>query len=260
MPTIHSDSFVDRAAELGDGVFIGPGCVVGPGAKLGAGVRLDAHVVVSGPTTIGEGTRLWPFAVVGAEPQVTGDDGATGRLEIGARCSIREHATVHRGSRVGAGLTRVGDGVLMMVGSHVGHDGVVGDGCTMANSVHLGGHVQVGDGAILGGGALVHQFTRIGAGAFVGGGSVVVRDVVPYGLVQGNHAQLAGLNLRGLRRRGVERARIRSLQALLDHLFGPGDEPLSARIATADAADELEQTVLDFVRAESRRGYCRREG
>jgi len=257
MPRIHATAVVHDRARLAPDASVGPFCVVGPAAVLGPGVELVAHVVVDGATELGPNTRIAPFAVVGGRPQHRGDDGADGRVVLGAGCDVREHVTVHRGT--GSGVTCVGAGTLLMVGSHVAHDCVLGDRVTLANNVQLGGHVELGDGCWVGGNAGIHQFVRVGAGAFVGGGAVLLRDLLPHAMATGNPACVAGLNLVGLRRAGVSRVSIRAAQAVLETLFSPGPAPLSERALQlqADATDPLVRQILEFARAPGPRRLLR---
>jgi acyl-ACP--UDP-N-acetylglucosamine O-acyltransferase len=210
---IHPSAVVDPAATLGQGVRIGPFCVVGPDVILGDGVELVSHVCVAGVTTIGARTKVWPFASLGHQPQDLKYRGERTRLEIGADNMIREHVTMNPGTAQGGDVTRVGDHGLYMVGVHVGHDCIVGDHVILANNATLGGHVEVGDHAVLGGISAVHQKVRIGAGAMVGGMTGVEKDVIPYGLAIGDRARLAGLNLVGLKRRGVPHEEIHTVRA-----------------------------------------------
>ena len=255
---IHPTAVVDPAARLGADVRIGPFCVVGPEVSLGDRARLDAHVVVEGRTAIGAETRIWPFAAIGTEPQDLKYAGEPTTLAIGARCRIREHVTMHPGTAAGRGETRVGDGGLFMVGVHIAHDCVVGDGVIFANNATLGGHVQVGDFAVMGGLSAVHQHVRIGRGAMVGGVSGVEKDVIPYGLVMGDRAALAGLNLVGLKRRGASRETLHALRAAYRALF-QGEGALAARAEAArdDFAGVPEAAeIIDFILADSARSFC----
>lgn len=256
---IHPSAVVAPGAQLGCGVEIGPWCHVGPDVQIGDGARLVSHVVVDGDTTIGEGVVLYPFCTVGLAPQDLKYKGEPTRCEIGARTQVREHCTVHRGTITGSGLTRVGAGCLLMAVVHVAHDCDIGDGVVIANNVVMGGHVSIGANAVIGGAAAIHQFVRIGRGAMVGGVSGVEADVIPFGSVIGNRARLAGLNVIGLRRRGVERAQLLMLRAAVRQLFwGSGvfaDRLQAARETYGD--DPLAAEVLEFASAPSKRGLIR---
>ncbi|MGB3278981.1 MAG: acyl-ACP--UDP-N-acetylglucosamine O-acyltransferase [Pseudorhodobacter sp.] len=210
---IHPSALVDPAATLGPDCKIGPFCVVGPEVTLGPRVELKSHAVVTGWTEIGEDTVVFPFACVGEVPQDLKFKGEHTRLIIGARCRIREGATLNTGTSGGGGITRIGDDCLLMTGSHVGHDATLGNRVILANQAAIAGHCQLGDDVIIGGLSGVHQWVRIGHGAIIGAVTMVTNDVLPHGLVQGPRGELDGLNLVGLKRRGVERAEITALRA-----------------------------------------------
>jgi UDP-N-acetylglucosamine acyltransferase len=258
MSRIHPTAMVDSGAVLADGVEIGPWSVVGPGVVLGEDVRLLSHVVIQQDTVVGARTAIHPFCVIGGDPQHGGYKGEPVRLEIGEDCLVREHSTFNRGTPVGGGLTRIGKGCLFMTGAHVGHDAIVGNHVTFANQATLGGHTEVGDRVFLGGLAAVHQFGRVGQGAIIGGLAAVTRDVIPYGSAWGNHAQLHGLNLIGLKRKGYDKSAIRRLLAAYRELFEGGGtfaERLDAvEAGYADLAEIMEITA--FIREAGKRPLC----
>ena len=261
MNSIHPSAIVEDGAVLGQGIEIGPFCHIGPNVVLEDGVRLVSHVVVDGHTRIGAGAVLFPYASVGLPPQDLKYKGEPTRCEIGAGTQIREHCTIHRGTATGTGITKVGARCLLMAVVHVAHDCTLGDGVIIANNVVMGGHVSIGDGAVIGGSAAIHQFVRIGHGAMVGGVSGVEADVIPFGLVMGNRARLAGLNIVGLRRRGQEPADIRRLRAAFRLLFQQ-DGVFAARLAEAHqryGSDPLIAEILAFIDAPSKRGLIRRD-
>lgn len=262
---IHPTAVVEDGARLGAGVEIGPFCHVGARVSLGDGVTLVSHVSVGGITAIGAGCKLYPGAVVGGESQIRGNDFTDGRLEIGAGCELREMVSMNVGSKRDKGVTRVGARGYFMAGSHVGHDCIVGDDVTFANSVALGGHSVIGDGVIFGGLSAVQQFCRVGKGAMVGGLTGVNRDVIPYAMAFGDHAELAGLNLIGLKRRGLSRDTINAMRATFRAVFyGSGgslaDRAREAKATHAGIAEVAE--IADFVLAESKQDLClaRRRG
>ncbi len=258
---VHPTAIVEPGAQLGYGVQVGPWCHVGPQACIGDGTRLMSHVVVEGDTRIGAGVTLFPFATVGLAPQDLKYKGEPTRCEVGDRTQVREHCTINRGTVTGTGATTVGADCLLMAVVHVAHDCAIGDGVIIANNVVMGGHVTIGAGAVIGGAAALHQFVRIGRGAMVGGVSGVEADVIPFGSVLGNRARLLGLNVIGLRRRGVDRTGLQSLRAAVRRLFGP-DEVFSARLAevrAAHTADPLVMELLAFMDAPSKRGLIRAE-
>jgi UDP-N-acetylglucosamine acyltransferase len=253
---IHPTAIVAAGAEIADGVEIGPYCMIGGHVRLGADVRLGAHVVIEGDTVIGPGCEIYPFAVLGEPPQHAAyRPGDACRLAIGARNLIREHVTIHGGSRAGRGATNVGDDCVFYVGSHVGHDCQVGERVTLTNGATLGGHACVGDYAILGGLCAVQQRVRIGRYAFVGGMAGVNFDVIPFGMVWGNHARLEGLNLVGLKRRGFSREEIATLRAGFRDIF-EGQGPLRERVECAAAkfaGSPQVMEIIDFIRSEPTR-------
>ena len=256
--TIHPSAIVDPAAKLGEGVSIGPFCVVGPDVTLGDGVRLVSHVAVDGRTSIGAETVIYPFASIGHRPQDLKFHGEPSELVIGARNQIREHVTMNPGTEGGGMITRVGDDGLFMMGSHVAHDCVVGDHVIMANNATLGGHVTLGDYVIIGGLSAVRQFVRIGSHAMIGGMSGVENDVIPFGLVMGDRARLAGLNLVGLERRGFKKDDIHALRAAYRMLFGP-EGTFAERVDEVgrDFGERaLISDVLSFILAKEARSLC----
>ena len=259
---VHPTALVEPGAQLGAGVEIGPFCVIGPEAVLEDGVRLVSHVVVDGLTRVGEGCVLYPFVTVGLAPQDLKYKGEPTRCEIGPHTQVREHCTIHRGTVTGSGITRVGAGCLLMAVVHIAHDCEIGDGVVIANNVVMGGHVLIASGAVIGGSSAIHQFVRIGRGAMVGGVSGVESDVIPFGSVLGNRARLVGLNVVGLKRRGVDREARHRLRAAVRHLFGgmPSSGVFAARLAEVRARwgdDPLVADVLAFAETPSRRGLIR---
>jgi UDP-N-acetylglucosamine acyltransferase len=254
MAAIDPTARIEKGAVIGNDVSIGPYCIVGPHVVIGDGCRLIAQVHVTGHTTIGPRTTLYPFASLGTPPQSVKYRGGPTRLVVGADCQIREGVTINTGTEEDRGVTEVGDRCWLMVGSHVGHDCKVGSDVTFANNVVLGGHVTIGDFVVFGGQAAVRQFVRIGEGAMVVGLSGVRADVIPFGLVQGPLADLIGLNVVGMRRRGVSKVDIHRLrQAYQAMFFGPGTfrERLD-RVAAESGADPLVAKVIDFIRSGTR--------
>jgi len=261
MAQIHSTAVVAPNACLADDVVIGPFCIVGEHVALGAGVILRAHVIVDGHTTIGEGTRIFPFASIGLEPQDLKYRGEASSLVVGRRNIIREYVTMNPGTTGGGLVTRIGDDCLFMVGAHVAHDCQIADHVIMANNATLAGHVVVDDYAFLGGLCAVHQFVRIGKHAMIGGMSGVERDVIPYGQVMGNRARLTGLNIIGMQRRGFSREDIQGLRNAYQFLFHSAGT-LSDRVSeTAERFAGLAPVddIIRFIRADSSRAICQPE-
>jgi UDP-N-acetylglucosamine acyltransferase len=251
MAGIHPTAIVAPGAELGSGVTIGPFCVIGPKVRLGDDVELVSHVCVDGVTTIGARTRIFPFAVIGHQPQDMKYRGEETRLEIGADNVIREHVTMHPGTSGGGGVTRIGNNCLFMISAHVAHDCQVGDNVVMVNHATLGGHVHVGDFAILGGLSAIHQFVRIGPYAMIGGMSGVEADVIPFGLVMGERARLSGLNIVGLKRRNFSRLDIQALRTAYRLLFaqeGTMAERLDD-VAALYPENRPVRSIIEFIRS-----------
>lgn len=256
---IHPTAVVAEGARIGPGCRIGPWCVVGPDAVLEAGCVLTSHAVIDGHAHLQEGVQVFAFASIGLPPQDLKYKGEPTRVVVGPRTVVREHATIHRGSVGGHGVTTIGADCLIMCVAHVGHDCTLDHHVILANNVMLGGHVAIGDTVFVGGGAALHQFVRIGRQAVIGGMSGVEADVIPFGAVMGNRARLTGLNLIGLKRRGFPRPQINVLRGLYRTLFrsaGVFDERV-ASVQAQHGADPVVAEILDFVRADSRRGLCK---
>lgn len=253
---IHRSAVVEDGAEIGAGCVVGPFCLIGPQVRLGARVEVKSHAVLTGRTEIGDDTVIYAFAVIGEIPQDLKFNGEDTRLTVGARCRIREHVTINTGTEGGGGVTAIGDDCLIMAGAHVAHDCQVGNRVIMVNSAALAGHCAIGDGAIIGGLSGVHQWVRIGQGAIIGAITMVTHDVIPYALVQGPRGELDGLNLIGLKRRGVDRADITALRAAFQMLKqGDGAFQERARRLGEDTESRYVRDIVDFVTADSDRGF-----
>ena len=251
MSLIHPTAIVEDGARLGADVTVGAFSIVGGDVVLDDGVTLDAHVVVRGRTTVGARTRIAAFAVIGGEAQDLSYKGEPTSVTIGPDCVIREHVTIHRGTTRGRGETAIGANCFLMVGAHIAHDCVIGSNVILTNQATLGGHVEIGDHAILSGFAVVQQRCRVGAHAFIGGLTGVTQDIVPYVMVTGRWARLAGINVVGLTRRGFDRDTIHRLRSAYRLYFltnGPREDKLAALtrqfggVAAVDA-------FIDFIRA-----------
>ncbi|MGI3167853.1 acyl-ACP--UDP-N-acetylglucosamine O-acyltransferase [Pseudooceanicola sp. C21-150M6] len=253
---IHPSAVVEAGAEIAAGAVIGPFCYVGPKVKIAAGVRLMSHVVVQGITEIGEDTLVHPFAVLGGIPQDLKFKGEETRLTIGRRNRIREHVTMNNGTEGGGGLTSVGDDGLFMAGCHVAHDCRVGNNVILVNNSALAGHCVIEDEVIIGGLSGVHQWVRIGRGAIIGAVTMVTNDVIPHGLVQAPRGHLDGLNLVGLKRRGVARADITALRAAFQMLAqGEGAFQDRARRLGEETESDYVRDIVRFITADSDRSF-----
>ncbi len=255
---IHPTSVVEEGAIIGANVQIGPFCFVDSKVEIGEGTELLSHVVVKGPTKIGRFNRIFQFASIGEACQDLKYAGEDTQLIIGDRNTIRESVTMHRGTVQDKGITIVGSDNLFMINAHVAHDCVIGDRCIFANNATLAGHVKVGNQAIVGGMSAIHQFCHIGDHCMLGGGSIVVQDVPPYVMAQGNHCAPFGINVEGLKRRGFDKAEIHAIRRAYKSLYRNG---LTLEAAKAEIAQEAEQypsvkLFLDFLE-KSERGIIR---
>lgn len=258
MSNIHPTAIIEDGAAIGDNVSIGPYCIIGPQVTLHEGVELISHAVVSGITSIGANTRIFPFASIGHPPQDLKFHGEPSRLEIGCNNVIREHVTINPGTEGGGMLTTIGNNCLFMIGAHVAHDCRISDNVILVNSATLAGHVEVNEWAIVGGLSAVHQFVRIGRHAMVGGMSGVENDVIPYGSVTGNRAHLSSLNLIGLKRRDFSREVIHDLRKAYRLIFAQ-EGTMSERlddVAELFHSNEPIMEIVDFIRIESSRSIC----
>jgi UDP-N-acetylglucosamine acyltransferase len=255
---IHPTAVVETGAHIGQGVQIGPLCHVGPDVILGDGVELAGHVSVIGATTIGDGTKVHPYAVLGGPPQDMKHKGGRTTLTVGRNCIIREHVTMHTGTDSGRGATVVGDNGFYLVAAHVAHDCIVGNNVTLTNQATLGGHCEVGDHVIIGGLTAVHQNVRIGRRAFLGGCSAIVGDVIPFAMAVGNRARLQGFNLVGMRRSGMARAQVLTMREAYRRIFDPKQTVARNLEAVAlDYADSPEvMEIVDFMTKRGKRHMC----
>ncbi len=256
MDNIHPSAVIETGAEIDPTAKVGPFCIVGAHVRIAAGVELKSHVVVTGHTTIGPDTVIFPFAVIGEIPQDLKFKGEESALFIGARNRIREHVTMNCGTEGGGGVTRIGDDGLFMAGCHVAHDAQIGNRVILVNSVAIAGHCILDDDVIVGGLSGVHQFVRIGRGAIIGAVTMVTNDVIPYGLVQAPRGALDGLNLVGLKRRGVGRADITALRAAFQMLAqGEGTFQSRAQRLQDETTSDYVREIVEFITADSDRHF-----
>ena len=258
---IHPTAIVTPGATLAADVEVGPYAVIGPQVRIGRGTQVGAHAVIEGRTTIGERNRIFQFASIGAIPQDLKYHGEPTELVIGDDNQIREFTTLHLGTEGGGGTTSVGSRNLFMNFSHVAHDCRVGNQAILANGATLAGHVVVGDHVIVGGLSAVHQFVRLGESSMLGGGAMVVQDVPPFCVVQGDRAGLVGLNVEGMRRRRIAEDEVRALRAAYRTLFRSGLRLPDAvrKVRDEQTSSARVEDLLVFVES-SRRGICRLRG
>jgi UDP-N-acetylglucosamine acyltransferase len=257
-PAIHPTAIVEQGAEIGVGVEIGPYAVIGSEVVLHDGVKIAAHVVIAGKTEIGADTQIFPFASLGQAPQDRKYRGEDSRLVIGSGNVIREYVTMNPGTEHGGHITRIGNNGLFLTGAHVAHDCQIGNNVLLVNNATLGGHCVMEDYASVGGLSAVHQFVRIGAYSFIGGMSGVENDVIPFGIVLGNRAHLAGLNIVGMKRHNFDRERIHNLRKAYRMLFST-EGTLVERVEDVEkmfSDDPHVQRIVNFVKADSSRSLC----
>ncbi len=249
MTKIHPTAVVEDGAQIASTAEIGPLCWISSRAKIGENVRLLGRVTIMGDTTIGEGTIVFPGAVLGAGPQDHGNEfQEQARLIIGKNNIIRENVTMHAGTPKEHFTTTVGDGGMFMINSHVAHDCVVGNNVIMTNNAVIAGHVRLGDGVILGGNSAVHQFCRIGRKAMIGGMSGVARDVIPFGMVTGDRGKLRGLNVVGLKRSGMDEHTVKSITRAFMFIFKGKEGTFEERVEQAKEKFKDNDMVMEQVK------------
>ncbi len=254
---IHNSSVIDKRAKISSKVKIGPFCYVGPDVELADNVELVSNVHIEGKTIIGNGTKIFPFASIGTQPQDLKYNGEISTLEIGKNNMIREYVTINPGTAGGGSKTIIGDNCLFMISSHVAHDCIIGNKVIIANNVPLGGHVTIEDSVVIGGNSAVQQFTRIGRLAMIGGMTGVLKDVIPFGLSIGNRNYLQGLNLIGLRRQKYANQKIMGLDRAFKDIFASKNlhENLG-RINGEYKDNELVIEVIKFIEKDKKRPIC----
>ena len=257
---IHKTAIIGDNVKIGTNVKIGPFCSIGDGAIIADNVELKSHVVMEGRVTIGEGTKIYPFASL-SYPQTLKYNGEDSEIVIGKNNTIREYVTIQHGTSGDRMVTTVGDNCLFMVGVHIAHNCTVGNNVIFANYASLAGHVEVGDFAILGGLSAVQQFCRVGAHTMVGGVSAVVRDLIPYGLASSDRACIEGLNLVGMNRRGFDKNQSLEANKVVKEIFDENSDIIfNERIERAKAnysKNKIVQEIVDFLQKDPSRTFCR---
>ncbi len=254
---IHNSSVIDKKAMISSKAKIGPFCFIGPNVQLEDNVELISNVHIEGDTKIGKGTKIFPFASIGTQPQDLKFKGEKNSLVIGENNLIREYVTINPGTEKGGSKTQIGNNCLFMISSHVAHDCKIGNNVIIANNVPLGGHVTVEDSVVIGGNSAVQQFTRIGRLAMIGGMTGVLKDVIPFGLSIGNRNFLQGLNLVGLRRHKYDNQKIIGLDKAYKDIFASKNlhENLG-RINGEFKNNELVAEVIKFLEKDKKRPIC----
>ena len=254
---IHNTSVIDKKAKISNKVKIGPFCYIGPNVELSDEVELVSNVHIEGFTKIGKGTKIFPFASIGTQPQDLKFKNEKTTLSIGEHNIIREYVTINPGTEGGGSKTIIGNSCLFMISSHIAHDCKIGNNVIIANNVPLGGHVTIEDSVVIGGNSAVQQFTRIGRLAMIGGMTGVLKDVTPFGLSIGNRNYLQGLNLIGLRRKKYDNKKIMGLDRAYKEIFSSKNlhENLS-KINGEHKDNELVLEVIRFIEKDKKRPIC----
>jgi UDP-N-acetylglucosamine acyltransferase len=242
---IHSTAIVDPSAIIADDVTIGPYSIIGADVEIGAGSIIESHVVIKGPTKIGNNNKIYQFSSVGEDPQDKKYTGEPTTLEIGNNNLIRENVTINRGTVQGGGITKIGNDNWIMAYVHIAHDCIVGNETILANNASLAGHVVIEDFVIMGGFTLISQFNTMGAYSFSAMASVISRNVPPYVLVSGHMAKPIGINVEGLRRRQFSDVQIKNIRQAYKLIYrsGLGIETAHNQIETINQ----EKTELDVM-------------
>ena len=253
---IHPTAVIEHGADISDDVSIGPFSYIGSQVTLCSGVKIKSHVVVTGNTEVGEQTVIYPFSVIGEIPQDLKFSGEKTFLKIGKRNKIREHVTINTGTAGGGGLTSIGNDCLFMAGCHVAHDAIINNKVIVANNGAIAGHCIIEDDVIIGGLAGIHQFVRIGRGAIIGALTMVTNDVIPFGLVQGPRGTLDGLNLIGLKRKGVDRSDITELRVAFQ-ILAQGERSFQdrAKKLKEETTNEYVDAIINFILGDSDRSF-----
>ena len=249
MPEIHPSAIVDPRARIAADVRIGAFTTIGGDVEIGEGTTIAGHVVIGGHTRIGRDNRIFQFNSIGEIPQDKKYAGEPTKLTIGDGNTIREFCTLNTGTAQDRGVTSIGNRNWIMAYVHVAHDCDVADDTVLANAVTLAGHVSVGNFAILGGFTAVHQFCRVGAHVMLGGGSIVLADVPPYVMANGNSAEPRGINSEGLKRRGFSPESISAIRRAYKTLYKSGLLLDEAKKTIADDAREQPElaALADFL-------------
>lgn len=258
MTNIHPTAIIDPSAEIDSSVKIGAYSVIGAHVKIAKDCNIHAHVVIEGRTTIGKNCEIFSFACLGKAPQHLRYDGEPAELIIGNNNIIREHVTMHIGTALGNMKTVIGDNGMFMASSHVAHDCIVGDNFILAQNAALGGHCEVADNVYFGAYSAAHQFVRIGHNAMIGGLTAVIADIIPYGNVFGERGHLQGLNLIGMKRRGMAKSDIKFIKSAFDHIFLQDgvfqDNLASAKTEFGD--NQAVKEMIDFIEQGGSRPLC----
>ena len=255
---IHPSSIISQNASIGENCYIGPFCVIGDNVKIGKENKLISHVSIVGNTTIKDQNIFFPFSSIGSEPQDLKYEKEKSFLEIGNNNKFRENVTVNPGTKGGGLKTIINDNCLFMVGSHIAHDCMIASNVILANNATLAGHVTIDKNAIVGGNSAIHQFVRIGKYSMIGGMSGVEKDIIPYGLYIGIRENLKGINLIGLKRKGLDNKIINKINLIVKNIFNQTDTIINniKNVNLEDKSTSEIQDLIKFLNGNSKRGIC----
>ena len=254
---IHKTCIIDSKAKISKTVNIGPYTIIGPNVEIEGEVEIYSHVNITGYTKVGTGTKIFPFASIGTQPQDLKYKGEKNSLVIGENNTVREYVTINPGTERGGSITKIGNNCLFMISSHVAHDCMIGNDVVIANNVPLGGHVVIEDGVIIGGNSAVQQFTRIGRLAMIGGMTGVLKDIIPFGLSFGNRNFLKGINIIGLKRKKYENKTIMQLNEAYKKIFSSQKLHENLSKINGEYKDNLlVQEVTNFISKDKKRPIC----
>ena len=242
---IHATALIDSSAQLDSSVTVGPYSIIGPHVRIGPGTTIGAHCVIENHTTIGADNQIFQFNSLGGVPQDKKYAGEPCELVIGDRNTIREFCTFNIGSPGDGGFTRIGNDNWIMAYVHVAHDCMVGNHTIFANNTTLGGHVHIGDWVILGGFTGEHQFVRLGAHSFTAVSSVLLADLPPFVMCQGQPAKARSMNFEGLRRRGFSAERIGAVKAMHKALYRDNLTLEQAKLQISSLAQKYPEALVD---------------
>ena len=249
-------SYISKKAKIHSSVKIGPYCVIGDNIEIGEDCVLHSHISLSGNTKIGKNNIFYPFSSIGSAPQDLKYKGEKSFLTIGNNNTFRENVTVNPGTEGGGLYTKIRDNCLFMVGAHIAHDCLIGSNTILANNATLAGHVEIDNNAIIGGNSAIHQFVKIGKNAMVGGMSGLEKNLIPYGLYIGIRSNMKGLNLIGLKRKGLDNRKIKILNQFIEKVFNKNDSienNLNKVNNEFKSIAEIKE-IIDFIEKSNKRG------
>ena len=256
---IHSTAIVSNHAKISKNVYIGPYCIIEDNVSIDSGTKLVSHVHISGNTKIGQNNNFFPFSTIGLAPQDKKFKGEDSLLTIGNNNTFREHVTVSPGTKDGGMETLINDNCLIMIGSHIAHDCQISSNVILVNNSALAGHVIINEGAIIGGNSAIHQFVNIGKNAMIGGMSGVETNIIPYGLYMGIRSDLRGLNLIGLKRKGLISSEITKINSIFKKIFN-STSSIEKNISNLSSNDlkiiEIAE-IIKFIQSNLKRGIAK---